>query len=360
MSDTPTRGAMSRETAEEVWSILVRAAGASPDGRDDFVFHQTRGFVDEYRFCGALGFGGKFWRSTRRTDEGTLAERWYVNGYPEDQTPQTTAAIERTNEALAAVRVREHEPHYMAPLGDDALTRLLRATATPDGAENGLWWRQGFYRSGTDLGLRWLAPCNDVFAWGCFDAEPIESLLDVEALGQALSDAVDAGGTPSDGYLLYCGRRRNLRPQGAIYKYLTPTTWALFDDCGPARQVGPGNPHPRPDTPPPPADTQPRFSPEDRTLHPGVGDPLTAAEIRRVFEPFQSDDCDLLRWTVDPDDRLRIYVGAYPDTHLDRFIGVEVDSTNLAAFLTLITDPARGADTAEAAAARFIQEHTHA
>ncbi len=77
--------------------------------------------------------------------------------------------------------------------------------------------------------------CNDVFFWGCADAEPIsaETLDDLE---KALKE------TELDGCNLYCARRREMRPQGALYKYLEKKNWPLFDACGPKRDVGFGNP----------------------------------------------------------------------------------------------------------------------
>jgi hypothetical protein len=44
----------------------------------------------EYRFMGALGFGGKFWQQSMT-----------VTCYPEDETPERRAIIERANAALA-------------------------------------------------------------------------------------------------------------------------------------------------------------------------------------------------------------------------------------------------------------------
>ena len=34
-----------------------------------------------------------------------------------------------------------------------------------------------------------------------------------------------------------------MRPQGAYYPESDPETWPLFDDCGPEREVGLGNPY---------------------------------------------------------------------------------------------------------------------
>lgn len=68
---------LTSQQANAVYDILVRMAGADnrAESRENFVQLQVEG-CREYRFCGALGYGGKFWNS-----EG----RWYVTAYPEDQ-----------------------------------------------------------------------------------------------------------------------------------------------------------------------------------------------------------------------------------------------------------------------------------
>ena len=82
--------------------------------------------------------------------------------------------------------------------------------------------------------------CSDAFWWACADAEPIESKEDIQNLKLALQDCGDSG---SDGPLLYCARRRKMRPQGAMYKYIHQTNKHLFDKCGPEREVGFLNPN---------------------------------------------------------------------------------------------------------------------
>lgn len=61
--------------------------------RKDFVFHHCRpDFPKEYRFCGRLGFGGKFWRTNGK---------FYVNCYTEDETPLRLQIMATANERLA-------------------------------------------------------------------------------------------------------------------------------------------------------------------------------------------------------------------------------------------------------------------
>lgn len=85
------------EQANAVYDVLVEHAGASEDGRDDFVFLQTEEVVNEYRFMGRLGFGGKFWN---------YHGRWYVTAYPEaiKAHPEMQDRVDATNGALARLR----------------------------------------------------------------------------------------------------------------------------------------------------------------------------------------------------------------------------------------------------------------
>lgn len=59
---------LTEKMANKVYDILVAECGASdrPDDRQWFVCGQTREVVREWRFCGSLGFGGKFRRGALR------------------------------------------------------------------------------------------------------------------------------------------------------------------------------------------------------------------------------------------------------------------------------------------------------
>lgn len=121
-------------------------------------------------------------------------------------------------------------------------------------ATESVWWRYNEDRTA----LRIFANCSDTFAWGCSDVEEITwSNLDV--LKQAVKDVeevvVSEYSNQDDAFLLFCARVRNMRPQGAMYKYLTvhhkdesiaaertEKLRALFDSAGPEREVGFGNP----------------------------------------------------------------------------------------------------------------------
>lgn len=97
----PMRPALKRDRSfyEKVWAILVERAGASahPDDRDSFInaFLDLKYPPTEWRFCGKLGFGGKFWRNERMS-----APPFYVNCYSEDRTPERDQIIEDVNVLL--------------------------------------------------------------------------------------------------------------------------------------------------------------------------------------------------------------------------------------------------------------------
>jgi len=91
---------MNREAADKVWDVLVTELGVYDDekghARDMFTWAQTRTEpCTEYRIGGKLGFGGKF-RDTRN--------KWYVDCYVEDLTPERKRLIDATNVRLAELR----------------------------------------------------------------------------------------------------------------------------------------------------------------------------------------------------------------------------------------------------------------
>mgnify|MGYP003394036363 CR=1 FL=1 len=71
--------------------------------------------------------------------------------------------------------------------------------------------------------------CSDLFVWACADGEEILA-EDIPDVVQAFVDDEDNGG------LLWCCRKRGMRPQGPYYKYLKKNS-ALFDACGPIRPM---------------------------------------------------------------------------------------------------------------------------
>ena len=73
----------------KVWQILREECGAYDD---DMGFIATLGQFGEWRFQGALGFGGKIWH---------VNDDLYVNYYPEDQNAKRDKMVERANFRLA-------------------------------------------------------------------------------------------------------------------------------------------------------------------------------------------------------------------------------------------------------------------
>ena len=85
---------MNEQKANAIFDILVQECGASEEDRLGFVYQQTTEDVREWRFCGFLGFGGKFWNK---------ADGICVNCYREDETPERRKMIDAANKRLEAV-----------------------------------------------------------------------------------------------------------------------------------------------------------------------------------------------------------------------------------------------------------------
>lgn len=87
--------------------------------------------------------------------------------------------------------------------------------------------------------------CNDIFFWGCADAEDVTP----ENLGELERALEDCDAIESEDYkdlktarpitlvyygeILFCSRMRKMRPQGAAYP--PKEMWHLIDECGPER-----------------------------------------------------------------------------------------------------------------------------
>lgn len=83
------------DLARRIWAILAEECGSEGEQtRNGFLIHVPDG-CREYRFCGHLGFGGKFYAER---------DRWRVGCYREDETPDRLAMIARANARLAALR----------------------------------------------------------------------------------------------------------------------------------------------------------------------------------------------------------------------------------------------------------------
>jgi len=82
-------------TARAIYDILIEECRANPEEYDRWGFARSQAEgCSEWRFCGVLGFGGKFrvnpWK-------------WYVDCYPEDETPERKAMISAANARLDAL-----------------------------------------------------------------------------------------------------------------------------------------------------------------------------------------------------------------------------------------------------------------
>jgi hypothetical protein len=91
--------------------------------------------------------------------------------------------------------------------------------------------------------------CSDSFYWGCADAEEITE-ANLPELETARNDLIAAGDTQASHLAnLFASRVRKIRPQGALYEYIEPELYPLFNACGPHRPVDLGNPVSTPENP---------------------------------------------------------------------------------------------------------------
>lgn len=84
---------LTREQWGEVFDILVSKCAADATKREYFIDAVTdeKFPATEFRFMGALGFGGKLYNAYSRV---------YVSCYREDSTPAREKMIEETNKLL--------------------------------------------------------------------------------------------------------------------------------------------------------------------------------------------------------------------------------------------------------------------
>jgi hypothetical protein len=100
---------------ERVYDVLVEECGAHPRDTDagDSLWRQFIHYMNdtagprwwEFRFMGALGFGGKF----HRDEQGIRPPRYSVSCYPEDRTEAIEAMIDRANARLAQLANPQEE-----------------------------------------------------------------------------------------------------------------------------------------------------------------------------------------------------------------------------------------------------------
>lgn len=89
-------------TANALWDIVVQECGANECEREHFVYDMTThpaGTQSEWRFQGAIGFGGKLYFSYNR---------WYVGCYNEEETPYVKLMIAEANARLQDLHVANY------------------------------------------------------------------------------------------------------------------------------------------------------------------------------------------------------------------------------------------------------------
>lgn len=129
----------------------------------------------------------------------------------------------------------------------DFVMRFFRITSRYENHAE-FWWRT----DGKYAPLTIFANCNDLFFWGTADSEAVtpENIGELERACEDASRASrpdepkDTGGGYVYGASLFCARVRGMRPQGACYRNFEKGVAALFDACGPEREVNVANPKP--------------------------------------------------------------------------------------------------------------------
>jgi hypothetical protein len=94
---------VTEQQADAAYDVLVNVCGAREEERVGFVWHHAKAEPPcrEWRFCGSLGFGGKYLSYENRVD-----------CYIKDASRARHATIKRANDALAelAKRPASHHP----------------------------------------------------------------------------------------------------------------------------------------------------------------------------------------------------------------------------------------------------------
>ena len=133
----------------------------------------------------------------------------------------------------------EWEKSWLWISDPEIYTEVFRIFSHGDAAarEDLLW------RVSDDGAFRFAVLCNDVFMWGSADAEEINTPEDVALLRQTYDDCHAIDPYNWIWSMLYCARKRQMRPQGAMYKHVDDQFVEFFSACGPERETGLGNPH---------------------------------------------------------------------------------------------------------------------
>lgn len=92
-----------------------------------------------------------------------------------------------------------------------------------------IWWRC----DGKFAPVTFFVNCNDLFEWATADVEQLTP-EDLPALRQAIADVGRSDEGNDLGFLLWCARKRGMRPQQSAYPK-DERLRALYDVCGPER-----------------------------------------------------------------------------------------------------------------------------
>lgn len=124
------------------------------------------------------------------------------------------------------------------------ILRVLRVMSDVDCCDD-LWWNM----NDECATISFFINCSDVFWWATSDYEEITP-HNIDELEKVVTDIQELA---DDNYhtkmsilrcapLLFISRVRKMRPQGAYYKFFDRKLWALFDACGPEREINLVNP----------------------------------------------------------------------------------------------------------------------
>lgn len=121
-------------------------------------------------------------------------------------------------------------------LNHDETIRLLGIMSKHDVCDE-LWWKAIDEERKT---LQFFINCNDIFYWACADCEEITNSSDIDLLERSMEDCDRFD--DDNGSILYCARKRQVRPQGAFYKYIEKNAHVVFNACGSERDIDFANP----------------------------------------------------------------------------------------------------------------------
>lgn len=150
----------------------------------------------------------------------------------------------------AAYLIYTHELH---PYFEQLLKEILEANTEYDNSKLAYKVMALFEMGETRDTLLWhcedgrfamSANVSDVFDWGSADAEDITHET-LPILADAFRDLKARNGDTEWLAELYAARIRKMRPQNAVLNDMTPEIRALFEACGPEREVDFRNPKPR-------------------------------------------------------------------------------------------------------------------